>query len=596
MKPEEPKIVCINGAKLIRKYQAAKGDIEKQITYLCEKHYPKKPFKTKYDHKYLQSIKEDLIFENLNYKEEKEEEIEKKKIERAEQRGKKVIELGQEIVSYYDKFDLAKQFIELYPLYYDKNKIWWVWNKKEFRWILIDEIDILNSIKLSSQADIINSKERTEIINALKQTARLQKPKDVKESWVQFKNKIIDIETEEEWKATSEYFITNPINWSLGENEETPIIDNLFISWVGEEHKQELYELLAFSIVPNYFIHRIFCLIGSGSNGKSTFLKILNKFLGLDNVTSSSLNSIMKERFEGSKLLNKLVCMIGETNFELITNTSYLKNLTGEDLVRCEFKGKDGFDFVNYAKIVMATNSLPPTADKTEGYYRRWKRIKFPNKFEKEKEVLKEIPKKEYENLSRKCLKIVKRLWKERMFTNDGTFEDRKKAYEEEANPMMKFLKSNYKKDINSQILFSEFFEDLNLYLDETGNRKLTASNISKQLKNESFEVKPATINKVNARYIFGLKGKNDSNDINDTTLTLNSYGGSNKKPLHLSNLSNSIRKIDCLKSTSLVILKENQPFNLTLETGNSYPISYFGDDPKQTIKILEEEGKIKLN
>lgn len=531
-------IICINGKTLLEKYQGAKGEVTKKINY-WEEYFSENPFRTKYKRIFLDSIKDEILLENLNYKKQKEEEIEKRKIERVEERGKKVIELGQEIVSFYDKHDLAKQFIEIKPLYYDKNKLWWMWNEKEFRWLMIDETDILNSIKLSSQADIINSKERTEIIIALKQNARMNQPKETKESWIQFKEKIIDLETDEEWKATSEYFVTNPINWKLGENEETPIMDKLFISWVGEEHKQELYELMAFSIVPNYFIHRIWCLIGSGSNGKSTFLKILTKFIGLENTTSSSLNALIKERFEGSKLLHKLTCLIGETNFNLISNTSFLKNLTGEDLIRCEFKGKDVFDFVNYAKLIMATNSLPPTADKTEGYYRRWKILKFFNKFEVEKEVIKEIPEEEYNNLSKKCLKIVKELWKNRTFTNDKNFEGRKLDYEEEANPLMKFLRENYEREINSEILFSEFFENLNIYLDERGQRTLTSPSVSKQLKNEGFDTKHLTKNGINARYIIGLQEKDDLNDLNDTTSTLKSYVRGSEDLGNLSNLSN---------------------------------------------------------
>ena len=50
-----------------------------------------------------------------------------------------------------------------------------------------------------------------------------------------------------------------------------------------------------------------------------------------------------------------------------------------------------------------------------------------------------------------------------------------------------------------------------------------------------------------------------------------------------------------CLESLKITILKENEPFNLELEKGNNYSESYFGDNPEQTIKILEEEGKIKI-
>ena len=413
--------------------------------------------------------------------------------------------LKKKIAQFTGKRNLAQQFLNINPLFYDGNKLWWMWDSNTYSWNIIDETDILNAINSISKADTISSKEKGEIIEALKQEARKGKPEDPKESWVQFKDRIYDLETGEELIASPKYFISNPINWEVGVSDETPEMDKLFISWVGEEHKDELYEILAFSIVPSYFIHRIFCLIGSGANGKSTYLKILEKFVDEENITSSSLNLLLKERFEGSKLLKKLVCLIGETNFNIINNTDFLKKLTGQDMIRCEFKGKDIFDFRNYAKLIMATNSLPPTGDKTEGFYRRWKIIDFPNQFDVEKDVLSSIPEEEYENLAFKCLRIVKRLWKERIFTNDGDFEKRKKRYEEKANPLMIFIRENYNKDSSGNILFSEFKDDLIAYLEESGHRILSAPAISKQLKNEGFDIRTKTIEGVNAKFIEGI-------------------------------------------------------------------------------------------
>lgn len=420
------------------------------------------------------------------------------------------IRLKYQIEEFFDKRHLAKQFLQINPIYFDRNKIWWVWDQENFKWKIVDEIDILNILNELCKTNTINSKEKNEILEALKQEARLLEPKEIKESWVQFNNRIYDLETKENFNASPEYFVTNPIKWKLGESEETPEIDKLFVSWVSEENKQILYEIIAFSIVPSYFVHRLFCLIGSGANGKSTYLNLIGKFVGEENITSSSLYLLLQQRFEGSKLLKKLICFMGETNFNLITNTDYLKKLTGKDLIRAEFKGKNCFDFRNYAKLIMATNSLPPTADKTEGFYRRWKIIDFPYKFKKEEDILKRIPEKEFENLAFKSLKIAKRLWEDRVFTNDGDFEERKKIYEEKSNPLSAFLKENYYKNLNEDTLFSEFYDSFKDYLEERDYRKLSAPAVSKQLRNEGFETKLMTKKGVNARYIRGLYPKND--------------------------------------------------------------------------------------
>jgi len=444
--------------------------------------------------------------------------------------GKTEEQLKRVIERFDDKEDLVKQIFDVQPYFYDKNKLWWLWDFKEFKWGIVDETDMVVLVKNMSGANTVNSKHRNEILEAMRQEGRQRIPKEIKTSWIQFNDKIIDIETGEEHTVNPEFFITNPINWKLGESEETPEIDKLFESWVGEEYKQELYEVLAFCLVPKYFIHRIIALIGAGANGKGTYLRLLTKFICPENVASTSLNRLMAGRFEGSALYKKLVCLMGETHFSTFKRTDTIKSMTGEDRIPCEFKNKDRFDFENYAKLIMATNSLPMTIDKTDGFYRRWKIIDFKNKFEKEKDVLDIVPDFEYENLALKCLNIVKRLWVERIFTNDGDFKDRKKKYEEKSNPLMLFIKENYAKDVNGTIKLSDFYDALISFLKEREYRELTYKEVSQQLRNEGHEIKRTTIDKVSANFLLGFISKDVVKSANvDVSIPPPCVGGREK-------------------------------------------------------------------
>jgi len=71
------------------------------------------------------------------------------------------VEKSKKIISnYYGKRDLSTQLLEVQPLYYDENKIWWFWNKEEFKWELTDETNILNFVRNLSFANTIKSKEK----------------------------------------------------------------------------------------------------------------------------------------------------------------------------------------------------------------------------------------------------------------------------------------------------------------------------------------------------------------------------------------------------------------------------------------------------
>ncbi len=185
----------------------------------------------------------------------------------------------------------AKKFVETQPLFYDKSGMWWIWNFDKFCYELTDEIDLLNGICKAMNLDTTNSKIKTEIINGLKQIGRQSIPKDAEKTWVQFKNKVIDISNGNVFDATSNYFITNPIPWDMGDSENTPTMDNLFKEWVGEKYVKKLYEIIAYCCLRDYPIHLIFCLIGAGRNGKSRFLALLTKFIGKRNVFITKLDT-----------------------------------------------------------------------------------------------------------------------------------------------------------------------------------------------------------------------------------------------------------------------------------------------------------------
>lgn len=408
-----------------------------------------------------------------------------------EKEEKKDFEVGYFIDNYANKVDLVEQFIELIPLYYDKAGIWWIWYGGNKRWEQVDEIDILSLVRGASNANVIKTQEKTEILNALRLRARKNKPKDPKDTWIQFKEIVIDIKTGEKFKATSDYFMTNPIPYKLGRTDKTPNMDRIFEEWVGKENVKTLYQIIAYCMLPDYPISRIFCLIGSGLNGKSKYLSLLRKFVGIDNCTSTDLDKLLNSKFEVARLYKKLICLMGETNFNEMSKTSLLKSLTGGDLIGFEFKNKNPFESMNYAKIIISTNNLPTTTDKSVGFYRRWQIIDFPNQFNEKKDILKDIPEKEYENLANKCVGLLMDLlYKEnREFHNEGNIEERMLRYEEKSDFLNKFLDDYVIKDsIDDTISKKDFHKKFADWCRENRHRILAENTLGKKMKEKGYE------------------------------------------------------------------------------------------------------------
>lgn len=406
--------------------------------------------------------------------------------------------LGSALEIFNDYRAMAWNFIDNQPLFYDTTKNWWVWNAATKAWEMVDETDImvlLDAIFMTSK--ITAQSVKAQIFENLRIVGRKNAPQNSPKTWIQFKDKIIDVENGSEIAPSHDYFITNPIGHDLGEIEDTPTIDRLFTEWVGESEKQKLYEIVAYCMLPNYPIHRLFCLIGSGRNGKGSFLNLVEKFIGIKNVTSTDLDRIINSRFEAAKLYKKLVAVVGETDFSILQSTRTIKRLTGGDLISGEFKNKNPFDFYNYAKIIIATNSLPITEDKTAGFYSRWIIIDFPNRFSDGKDVVKTIPEAEFRNLAKKCTRILKEILARGSFMNEGSIEEREKKYENKSNPLMLFIeKTCSREDINSDIPLFEFYDKYVIFLEENKYRMQSKKEVSSMLESCSLETYSKNVKK----------------------------------------------------------------------------------------------------
>lgn len=381
----------------------------------------------------------------------------------------------------------ATTFHEIIPFIYDKAKIYWLWNTTKYKWEIVDETDMMNTINehLIIAGETVTSAIKNNYLEAFKRVGRKKISKQPKKSWIQFKDKIFDIKKCETIQASPEFFMCNPIPWELGLNEETPVMDKLFEDWVGKENKKTLYEIIAYCCYPDYPIHLIFCLTGSGRNGKSSFQKLLSVFLGEDNVCSTELDSLMNNRFESFKLYKKLVAMMGETNIGVMSKTSMLKKLSGQDLISYEAKNKNPFDDYNYAKILINSNSLPTSDDTSEGFYRRWFIVDFPNEFPEGRDVVDMIPDVEYRNLARKVTCMLPRLIRKGVFTHQGSIEERRKKYIESSNPFSLFLEKCCDRSSEAFVSYNEFYNNYVKFLLMNKKRKVSRREFKAAMENE---------------------------------------------------------------------------------------------------------------
>ncbi len=423
--------------------------------------------------------------------------------------------LKQALGVFKDKIELANEMQKRYPIFYDKSRNYWIWIPEPGYYRRIDETDVLNCIRHNSSENVLNSTERNEILTAIQLTGRERNVEDVPETWVQFKNCVVDYKTGERVKATPEYFFTSPIPHNLGKSRDTPTIDRIFKEWMGDE-AYKLGELAAYTLSSRYIIHRLFFLFGKGRNGKGQYMEFLERFAGSDNTTTVELEKLIDSRFEAAKLYTKRLGFVGEANFGVLKNTAALKKLTGDDKIGGEFKHKDPFDFWNGAKLIIAANSLPTTLDKTDAFYARCIVYEFKNQFPLSKKIVDSIPESEYENFALKCIELLPKLLDQGAFTNEGTIEQKAENYEKLSNPISQFIEQYCIKDGSERLPAWRLLEEYNQFAKNKGFRELTKTEFNDRLK-EKYELEKKNIDGNNWVWVFGLKFKDENTPKNDT-------------------------------------------------------------------------------
>ncbi|MCE4624846.1 MAG: phage/plasmid primase, P4 family [Desulfurococcales archaeon] len=182
--------------------------------------------------------------------------------------------------------------------------------------------------------------------------------------------------------------LTHPVDIAGLAEKYTPKTWKAYFDWVGEPKRAVLlYEIEGYTLYPDYPLHRAFVLVGEGGNGKSNYLRKLEKVLGQKNVVSISLIKLTdpSQRFVIADLYKKLANISaefsGKKSIGAIKDPDIFKKLTGQDLVRAERKFKEPFYFVNYAKMIFSANKLPRVDENTHAWWRRWIGLEFPNQF-----------------------------------------------------------------------------------------------------------------------------------------------------------------------------------------------------------------------
>lgn len=252
-----------------------------------------------------------------------------------------------------------------------------------------------------------------------------------------------------------------------------PNTDIFFRQVVKPADVSLLYELCGWCLDRRSPIQKLFFLLGSGANGKSTFLNILRKFLGTDNCSAASLQSLADNRFSIAQLSDKFANIFPDLPASGIKDAAIIKGLTGGDVMQAEHKFERPFNLQNTAKLIFSANKVPRLNEDTDAIWRRLILVDFPHQFMGDKadsDLLDKLTTpEELSGLLNTSLDALLRLRERKAFSANTSLSTIRREYLLNSNPVPVFVEERCIKDPKSTISKDDLYEAFVKFCEDTG-------------------------------------------------------------------------------------------------------------------------------
>ncbi|AWU94829.1 phage/plasmid primase, P4 family [Azospirillum ramasamyi] len=140
-------------------------------------------------------------------------------------------------------------------------------------------------------------------------------------------------------------------------------------------------ELVGYLIQPKRDIPLILMLRGSGSNGKTALMQVVQALVGEEAIYSGRIDDLERNRFLVGSLPGKLLLVDDDVRAGTRLPDGMLKKLSEEKQLTGERKGKDPFTFRSRVIPILLFNNPPSVADISHGLRRRIQVIPFDHAF-----------------------------------------------------------------------------------------------------------------------------------------------------------------------------------------------------------------------
>jgi P4 family phage/plasmid primase-like protien len=257
-------------------------------------------------------------------------------------------------------------------------------------------------------------------------------------------------------------------------SKDCPTFKKFINEILSPEDVQGVQEELGQMLYEKYMTKKLSIYVGGTDTGKTTLVSVLIALLGLENVSSVSIQELAsKNPFYLAQLFGKMANIRDDVSKDIVSSVGKLKELTGGFQVNAQKKFRDPFNFVNRAYLIFTCNYLPPVEEDDDAFYNRVMIRHFNKRFGGKDKPDRELIKKltapdELSGILNWGLEGLQRLrsngWN---FTNTTTSDATREEYKRQSDPVWAYVSDCLEEDSKGVITkerlyntFKEFCED----------------------------------------------------------------------------------------------------------------------------------------
>lgn len=299
-----------------------------------------------------------------------------------------------------------------------------------------------------------------------------------------FRNGTLEIETGKFREHNPGDYCSICMDYDYDSSAKCPVWEGFVRDITDDEpRRQEILQFIAgYVLFPDCRHQKVFILVGSGGNGKSVYLEIIQKLFGDQNVTHVEPTGLAQE-FQRIRLKDSLLNIGSDINSDFSRGEIrewLLKVADGTSIQAC-YKGLNHIDFIPRCKLVYACNAMP-TAEIINGLNRRMQFVDFPCQYV-------ETPDPNNPRQKQRDINIVAKLTAElpgifnwcyegyKLLTTVGYFTDAPEQdslmqqFEQTSNPVMVFCEDH---NFGGTIARDEIYRWYREWCEDTGHKPLS--------------------------------------------------------------------------------------------------------------------------